>query len=138
MKVINVAAGLVFRTGTVLITQRHTHDHLGGLWEFPGGKCEPGETFDVALRREVREETGLDIELRNVVGAFGFELAEVRVAMLCMEAEPIGGVLCLSEEHDEFAWVSIGELANWKLTAGLKEMAAAYARVVSHGRSQVM
>jgi len=53
---VEVAAGLIFRDGKLLITQRRADAHLGGLWEFPGGKREPGETFEDCLRRELREE----------------------------------------------------------------------------------
>ena len=57
-QLIEVSAGLVFRNGQLLITQRHADAHLGGLWEFPGGKREPGETFEECLIRELREELG--------------------------------------------------------------------------------
>lgn len=60
-KVIEVSAGLVFRSGKLLITQRHAAAHLGGLWEFPGGKRESGETFEQCLIRELREELGVDV-----------------------------------------------------------------------------
>ena len=60
-KVIEVSAGLVFRSGQLLITRRHARAHLGGLWEFPGGKREPGETFEQCLVRELREELGVDV-----------------------------------------------------------------------------
>ena len=59
---IEVAAGLLFRAGQLLIAQRHRGDHLGGLWEFPGGKRESGETFQECLRRELQEELGIDVE----------------------------------------------------------------------------
>ena len=59
MKAIEVAAGLVFRDGKLLITQRHDKDHLGGLWEFPGGKRRPGESFEQCLARELHEELGV-------------------------------------------------------------------------------
>src|SRR5262245_8839529 len=52
-RAIEVAAGLVFREGKLLITQRRSHDHLGGLWEFPGGKREAGESFESCLIREL-------------------------------------------------------------------------------------
>lgn len=58
---IEVSAALVFHGGKLLITQRHAKSHLGGLWEFPGGKREPGETFEECLAREIREELGVDI-----------------------------------------------------------------------------
>jgi mutator protein MutT len=53
---VDVAAGLIFRDGKLLITQRHADSHLGGLWEFPGGKRETGETFEQCLKRELKEE----------------------------------------------------------------------------------
>jgi 8-oxo-dGTP diphosphatase len=111
----------------LLLRRSQANRRFARLWEWPGGKCEPGEPFDTALRREVREETGLEIDLLGVVGASGFELPEVRVAVLCLEAKPIGGEVCLSLEHDEFAWVTLGEIANWKLTVGTGEMATACA-----------
>jgi mutator protein MutT len=58
---IEVSAALVFRNGRLLITQRHADSHLGGCWEFPGGKREPGETFEQCLAREIREELGVEI-----------------------------------------------------------------------------
>ncbi len=60
---IEVSAGLVFRSGKLLITQRHAAAHLGGLWEFPGGKREPAETFEACLVRELREELGVEVEV---------------------------------------------------------------------------
>lgn len=60
-RVIEVSAGLIFRSGKLLITQRHADAHLGGLWEFPGGKREAGETFEQCLARELREELGVEV-----------------------------------------------------------------------------
>ena len=59
--VVEVAAALIFHAGKLLITQRHAKAHLGGLWEFPGGKREPGETYEECLAREIREELGVEI-----------------------------------------------------------------------------
>ena len=67
---IEVSAALIFHAGKLLITQRHAKSHLGGLWEFPGGKREAGETFEACLLREIREELGVDI----VVGALFEEI----------------------------------------------------------------
>jgi 8-oxo-dGTP diphosphatase len=64
---IEVAAGLVFRHGRLLIAQRHAQDHLGGLWEFPGGKRLQGESFAECLIRELREELGIEIEVGDLV-----------------------------------------------------------------------
>lgn len=54
-----VALALVERAGKWLVARRHEHVHLGGLWEFPGGKCEPGESPSAAAVRELREECGV-------------------------------------------------------------------------------
>lgn len=64
MRIVVVAA-VVERDGGFLLTLRPRGTHLEGHWEFPGGKCEPGETHEAALAREMREE--LDVEVR--VGA---------------------------------------------------------------------
>ena len=58
---IQVAAALIVREGWYLITQRRADVHLGGLWEFPGGKRESGESLEDCLRRELREELGIEI-----------------------------------------------------------------------------
>lgn len=63
MKIVEVSAGLVFRGGKLLLTQRPPGGHLAGLWEFPGGKREAGESFEDCLRRELREELGIEVEV---------------------------------------------------------------------------
>ena len=62
MKVIEVAAGLVYGEGRYLIARRKPGVHLAGFWEFPGGKREPGETLEECLRRELFEELGIRID----------------------------------------------------------------------------
>jgi 8-oxo-dGTP diphosphatase len=64
---LEVAAALIFRDSKLLIAQRPAGVHLGGLWEFPGGKRERGETFESCLEREIREELDCSIEVGNLV-----------------------------------------------------------------------
>ncbi|MFA6546926.1 MAG: (deoxy)nucleoside triphosphate pyrophosphohydrolase, partial [Limisphaerales bacterium] len=64
---IEVSAGLVFRAGRLLITRRPAGGHLAGLWEFPGGKREPGESFEECLRRELHEELGVDVLVHDEI-----------------------------------------------------------------------
>jgi mutator protein MutT len=66
-----VTAAVVERTGAYLVTRRLRGTHLEGLWEFPGGKCEEGETHEGCLVRELREELGCEA----VVGAKLLEVA---------------------------------------------------------------
>src|SRR6266853_2112638 len=67
LQAVDVAAALVFRDGKFLITQRHANAHLGGLWEFPGGKREANETFEQCLARELREELGIEVAVGELV-----------------------------------------------------------------------
>jgi mutator protein MutT len=60
----HIAIALVWRDGRVLVTRRREDaEHLPGLWEFPGGKCEDGESPRDCAIRETREETGLEVEI---------------------------------------------------------------------------
>ena len=61
-EIIEVAAGLLFRSRRLLIAQRPPTGHLANLWEFPGGKREADESFEACLRREFLEELGITIE----------------------------------------------------------------------------
>ena len=60
---IDVVAAIIRRDDSILITQRLENVHLARLWEFPGGKVEPGESLEVALRREIQEELGIKIRV---------------------------------------------------------------------------
>jgi mutator protein MutT len=63
--IIDVVAAVIRRDRKILITQRSGNVHLGGLWEFPGGKVEPGESLEAALEREIQEELGVRISVQD-------------------------------------------------------------------------
>ena len=71
--VIDVAAGLIFRDGKLLITKRYDDAHLGGLWEFPGGKRESKESFEQCLVRELREELAIEVTVGELVESITHE-----------------------------------------------------------------
>ena len=110
---IEVAAGLVFRGGKVLITQRPAGGHLAGLWEFPGGKCEAGETFAECLQRELHEELGIVVNVGERVETVEHEYPEKTVRLVFFRCR-----LVLGEPHglegQEVAWVTRGELADYE------------------------
>jgi mutator protein MutT len=108
-----VAAGLVFYEGRLLITQRLPGDHLGGLWEFPGGKREPGESFEDCLRRELLEELAIKVrvcELRSEV-EHAYPRRTVHIKFFhcnLAEGEP-RAIGCQA-----FEWVSAAELGGYE------------------------
>jgi mutator protein MutT len=67
MTTIVVTAAVVERDGTLLVTRRHAGVHLEGYWEFPGGKCDAGETLAACLARELREELDVDARIGHEV-----------------------------------------------------------------------
>ncbi len=78
---LEVAAGVVFRDGKLLITQRRVGDHLGGFWEFPGGKRECDETFETCLRRELSEELGIEVEVGKLIDTVFHQYPEKTVQL---------------------------------------------------------
>ncbi|WP_447972699.1 (deoxy)nucleoside triphosphate pyrophosphohydrolase [Nitrospira sp. Kam-Ns4a] len=110
---IQVAAGLIVRDGRYLITLRRRGTHLGGLWEFPGGKREPGESLEDCLRRELREELGIQITEPVPVQVISHrypdksvELHFFRCAILSGDARALG---C-----EEVRWVTPEELPQFE------------------------
>ncbi|HKW31240.1 MAG TPA: 8-oxo-dGTP diphosphatase MutT [Verrucomicrobiae bacterium] len=80
-KPVDVAAALVFRRGKILIARRPANSHLGGLWEFPGGKREPDETFEQCLAREVHEELGVKVSVGELFETVSHSYAEKSVCL---------------------------------------------------------
>ena len=120
-----VCALLLDEQGRFLLVKRAAASkHWAGDWELPGGKVEPGEQIDVAVQREVEEETGLVIILDGVVGATSFELPALGVAMLCFHARVRAGDVRISSEHEEFRWIKPAEVLAMKLRPIMRDLLA--------------
>jgi 8-oxo-dGTP diphosphatase len=93
MRTVVVAAAVVIEGGRVLLTQRKAGTHLAGAWEFPGGKVEAGEDPRDALRRELREEIGVDASVGGIVDVtfHRYEEADKAVLLLFYEAARSAG-----------------------------------------------
>ena len=76
-----VVAAVIEQNGSFLITRRPAGTHLGGLWEFPGGKIALGETHDDALKREIREELDAEVEVGTLLFETRFDYAERAVSL---------------------------------------------------------
>ncbi len=114
-QMITVTAGILIRDHKVLIAKRPAGKHLAGYWEFPGGKTEPGETYEESLVREFREEFGMAIHVISPYheNIHGYPSGVVRlIAFLVGQA---GGEM-KAREHDEVRWVHPRDLLHFQLS----------------------
>lgn len=113
MTAIVVAAAVVERDGRFLLTRRPAGSHLAGVWEFPGGKCEPFESLTDCLVRELREELAVDAVVHEEVLATTYEYADRRVELhffrCTMQAEPSPAL------GQEMRWVRRADLEQLEL-----------------------
>ncbi|WP_331436106.1 NUDIX domain-containing protein [Gordonia sp. w5E2] len=102
-----VAGAITSSDGRLLLAQRSYPAQVAGLWELPGGKVEPGEELAAALRRELREELEIDVE----VGALLAETVELAhdLTLVALWARIVDGVP-RAVEHSRLVWVSVDEL----------------------------
>ena len=105
-----VTAAIIFDSDKVLVTRRPDNKRHPGLWEFPGGKIDSGESPEAALIREIREELGAEIEVEGIFEAVYYRYDWGPVLVLAYTCRLMPGVL-----HDlgvaEHRWVSPGDLA---------------------------
>ena len=111
---IDVVAGVIRRDdGRLLITQRLADDTLGGYWEFPGGKVDPGEELGAALYRELREEVGLVTEIGPVIHHIVHPYPDRDVRLHFFSVRILSGEPQKLEVAD-FRWVAPDELLNFQ------------------------
>ena len=115
-KQIEVSAALIFHKGKLLITQRREGAHLGGLWEFPGGKREPNETFEQCLVRELNEELGIEVEVGELFEEVSHAYAEKTVRLKFFVCKLISGKP-QTLDCAAFKWVGKAELDNFDFPA---------------------
>ena len=109
-----VGSAIIERAGQVLIAQRPQDGLLGGLWEFPGGKIEPGEDIAAGLKREICEELGVEIEIGAEYGVYKHAYTHFRVtlhAFLCQ----LNGHQPQNLYHTSLAWTEIPSLVDYPM-----------------------
>ena len=120
MTSIVVLAAVVERDGRFLLTRRLKGTHLAGTWEFPGGKCEPGESHEDCLRRELIEELGVDAEIGDAVfetiHAYPEKTIELHFHACTLTGEPA------PQLGQEMMWATRAELATLEFPEADKEL----------------
>lgn len=110
MKRIEVVAAVIFKGGKYLATQRGYGD-FKGKWEFPGGKIEPGESPEDALRREIREELSMQIKVGPLICTTEYDYPTFHLRMHCYLCTISKGKPTLLE-HMEMKWLRLEDLDN--------------------------
>ncbi len=104
-----VALGVVFHEGRILVALRKSNAFLGGLWEFPGGKREPGESYAACVVRELREECGIDVEPVRELLPVRHDYPEKRVVLQPYLCRLKGGTPG-AHASQRLKWVTLREL----------------------------
>jgi 8-oxo-dGTP diphosphatase len=128
-----LAAGtVVHRAGRMLLVKRAEPPHVG-LWTFPGGRVEPGESPLEAAVRETREEVGLDVEVEGVFDVLNYLPAELgkgnwhQVVIVDYLARPSRGRVVLNEESSAFRWAPPAEIGDLDTTPQMRACARRFA-----------
>lgn len=108
MKSIEVVAAVIQHKGRIFATQRGYGEFKDG-WEFPGGKIEPNETPQQALRREIKEELDTDIEVKDLIDTIDYDYPTFHLTMHCFWCTVKSGKLELLE-HEDAKWLTKEEL----------------------------
>ena len=107
-----VAAVIRDSNGRILLTRRPENKHMGGLWEFPGGKVESGESPEAALVRELEEELGLEVEIGNPLTFAVHEEGGLRILLLFYRVRIVAGDPH-GREGQALRWVEASDLSSY-------------------------
>lgn len=122
MKTIEVVAAIIQKNGKYFATQRG-YGEFEGLWEFPGGKIEPGESHETALKREIQEELGIDISVKDLLCTTNYDYPSFHLTMHCYLCNIASGEIEL-REHKSARWLKPETLNNVEWLPADKEIIA--------------
>jgi 8-oxo-dGTP diphosphatase len=111
-KIIGVAV-IQNASNQILIDRRRPQGVMGGLWEFPGGKIEPGETVIECIQREIKEELGINIEVGELLITIDHTYTHLKVTLIVHLCKHVGGIP-QPIECDEVRWVNLDELSEYE------------------------
>ncbi|MGI1659493.1 MAG: 8-oxo-dGTP diphosphatase MutT [Desulfitobacterium sp.] len=110
----DVTAAIIFRDNQVFIARRAPGEKHAGGWEFPGGKVEVGESPEECLRRELLEEFGVEVEVKEFVMESIYTYTQGSIRLLAYMVNILNGEPQL-RVHDCYEWVNTGELLDYNL-----------------------
>lgn len=110
-----VTAAVIHRGDRILISQRPPSGLLGGLWEFPGGKQQPGETLQACLEREIMEELGVKIRVGDPFGIYRHAYTHFRVTLHAFCCTLVDQAAPQPIQVHDFRWITSGELPGYPM-----------------------
>ncbi|BAZ16168.1 mutator MutT [Calothrix sp. NIES-4071] len=118
-------------SGQILIDRRRPEGVMGGLWEFPGGKVEPGETVIECIQREIKEELGINIEVCELLITIDHTYSHLKVTLTVHMCKYVSGVP-QPIECDEVRWVNLDELSQFEFPEANTQIISALEKLRSN------
>ena len=113
-KIIRVTAAILEKDGKILIAKRKTGDELfAGLWEFPGGKVEEGETPEKCMARELKEELDIEVEIGELITSNKHKYPQGIFELLAYRVKHISGEMVLND-HEEMKWATADDMPRFE------------------------
>ena len=116
-----IGVGLIWKDNTLLIAQRHNNQMLGGLWEFPGGKQEQKETIIDTIKREIKEETSLDVHIGAHCCTVKQTYSHFKITLHAYHCNYQNGT-ARPNHSQSCRWVSLNELDNYPFPKANKQI----------------
>ena len=107
-----VTAAVLVKNGKILIARRQADDRQANRWEFPGGTIEPDESPQECLKREMREEFGIEVSVGKYLGESIYHYDHGAITLCAYLTSLVSGKLAL-KDHSEFRWVSTEQLSDY-------------------------
>jgi 8-oxo-dGTP diphosphatase len=125
MNRVQVTAGVMSRDATVLVCQRAAGSWHAGKWEFPGGKVELGETLESGMRRELREELGIEVEVGRRLWRTTYQYPEREPFDLTFFFIPKWTGAVRNQEFADIRWIRVGQVGELDFLEGDREFVSA-------------